>query len=77
MKKEIIVEHILVPKHEILPKEEATAVLKKLGVGTDVLPKIKQDDSVVKAIEAKRGDLLKITRRSPTAGESVYYRIVV
>ncbi len=33
-------------------------------------------DPVVKIIKAKPGQVLRITRKSPTAGESVYYRIV-
>ncbi len=77
MKKEIILEHVLVPKHEILSKDEAAAVLQKFGVGLDAIPRISREDPVVKAIEAKRGDLLKIIRRSPTAGEAIYYRIVM
>ena len=40
------------------------------------LPKIKSDDPVVKAIEAKPGDILRITRESQTAGVFVTYRIV-
>lgn len=76
MKKELILEHVLVPKHEILNKDEVKTILQKFGVTIDLLPRIKADDPVVKVIEAKRGDVIKITRASPTAGESVYYRVV-
>lgn len=78
MNKESILEHELVPKHEILPKEDADAVLNKLGITAENLPKIILDsDPVAKAIGAKRGNILKILRKSPTAGETVYYRVVV
>ena len=78
LNKESILEHELVPKHEILQKEEADAILKSLGITPENLPKIILDsDPVAKAIGAKRGNILKILRNSPTAGETVYYRVVV
>lgn len=70
-------DHVLVPKHEILSKEEAEELLKLLGINKEQLPKIKASDPIVKEIGAKPGDIIKITRKSLTAGESVYYRLVV
>ena len=70
-------EHELVPKHEILEEEELNLVLQKYGIDKDNLPKIKSSDAIAKAIGAKRGNVLKITRRSVTAGESTYYRLVI
>jgi len=72
-----ILEHELVPRHEILPPEEAMEILRKLGVKPTQLPWISIDDPVVKALGAKPGDIIKITRKSPTAGESIAYRYVV
>lgn len=77
MNKNIILEHELVPLHEVLSKEDADLVLEKYGITPDQLPKILDSDPVVKAINAKKGNILKITRKSPTAGESIYYRIVI
>lgn len=78
MVKEInILEHELVPKHEIVPLEEAMKILKKLGIEPWQLPWISADDPVVKAIGAKPGDIVRVIRRSPTAGISVVYRYVV
>ncbi len=70
-------DHILVPKHEVLSKEEAEELLKVLGVSKEQLPKIRADDPIVKEIGAKPGDIVKITRESLTAGKSVFYRLVV
>ncbi|AEB94143.1 MAG: DNA-directed RNA polymerase subunit H [Metallosphaera sp.] len=70
-------EHTLVPKHEVLPIEEAYNVLKELGVGPEQLPWMKASDPMAKAINAKPGDIVKITRKSPVVGELVIYRYVV
>jgi DNA-directed RNA polymerase subunit H len=70
-------EHVLVPKHEVLTQEQARKVLEKYKVSPHQLPAIKATDPVVKAIGANVGDILKITRVSPTAGKAVAYRHVV
>lgn len=71
-----ILQHKLVPEHVILSDEEAQEVLDELNITVDQLPKILPGDPVVKAIGAKVGDVLKITRESETAGIFVAYRIV-
>lgn len=63
--------------HEILDDNEVALVLDNFGIVKDQLPKIKESDPVVKAISAKRGNVLKISRRSQTASESIYYRLVI
>jgi len=72
-----IVKHQLVPKHEILSDEEKRAILQKFEATENNLPKITVSDPVVQMIEAKPGNVIKITRKSPTAGEAFYYRLVV
>lgn len=72
-----IFEHVLVPKHEILTPEEREKVLAQYRVKPYQLPQIKASDPAAKAIGAKPGDILRIIRRSPTAGEHVTYRYVV
>ncbi len=69
--------HLLVPKHEILPAEARQKVLEKYNASPEQLPYILASDAVIKEIGAKPGDLIKILRPSETAGESVYYRLVV
>jgi DNA-directed RNA polymerase subunit H (RpoH/RPB5) len=72
-----IVEHELVPKHEVLSKEEKQKVLDKFKITTEELPKILSSDAVMEYLKAKPGDVVRIMRDSPTAGETVYYRVVV
>ena len=76
MKKDIL-KHKLVPDHTILSKSDVKKVIKELDIHPEQLPKIKSDDPVVKAIEAKPGDILKITRKSQTAGKFITYRLVL
>ena len=71
-----ILQHDLVPEHTILSEEEAQKVFEEQDVRPDQVPKILPDDPVVKAIDAKVGDLIKITRKSMTSGIFVSYRIV-
>lgn len=73
-----ILEHELVPKHIILSPEEREEVIKKYRITKlSQLPRILTTDPIVKIIGAKKGDIIKIIRKSSTAKESVYYRIVV
>jgi len=69
-------DHELVPKHRKLSFEEAVIVLQKLGVKPHELPKISINDPMVRILRARPGDIIEIRRRSPTAGEAIYYRIV-
>ncbi len=69
--------HILVAKHEILPVEARQKVLQKYNANPEKFPYILASDPVIKEIGAKPGDVIKILRPSETAGESVYYRLVV
>lgn len=72
----VILNHSLVPKHEILSKTATEKLLKEYNLTKDRIPKILPADPAVQAIGAKRGDILRITRDSLTAGEAVYYRLV-
>ena len=72
-----IFKHELVPKHEILSPEELETLLDKYRVKPYQLPRIRASDTVAIAIGAKPGDVVKITRKSVTAGKSVSYRYVI
>jgi len=69
--------HELVPKHEVMAKKEKEALLKKLGINDRDLPKITSDDPALIGMDVKKGDVIKITRESQTAGHVFYYRVVV
>lgn len=71
-----ILNHELVPSHAILSESEIKKLFKNLDFEIEQLPKIKVDDPVAKTIDAKKGDILEITRDSPTAGTFVTYRLV-
>jgi DNA-directed RNA polymerase subunit H len=69
--------HKLVPKHEILTEQEKEQIIAQYRVPPYQLPQIKASDPAVKAIDAKPGDILRIIRKSSTAGEHLAYRYVV
>ena len=73
----LVPDHIYVPKHEIISKQEAEDVLKKYNCKPTELPLIFVSDPAILGLGVKPGDMIKITRKSPTAGESFYYRYVV
>lgn len=72
-----ILKHSNVPKHEILSDDEIEDIFSDVEYEIKQLPKIKVNDPVVKAIDAKEGDILRITRtNSQTAGTFITYRLV-
>ncbi len=66
----------MVPKHEKLSKAKAKELLEKYNVVPNQLPQITLTDPTLENMEVEAGDIIKITRKSPTAGESVYYRVI-
>lgn len=72
-----ITNHIYQPKHEILPKDKAEEILKKYNAKPSQLPYVMISDKALEDLDVRPGDIIKITRKSQTAGESVYYRYVV
>lgn len=72
-----IEKHNFVPKHILLTEKQKEEFFKKFKVSIIDLPRILSSDPVVKSIGAKAGDVIKIIRKSQTAGEVTYYRVVV
>jgi len=72
-----VMKHDLVPRHEVLPDDEARQVLERYAVTPDQLPKLLSSDAVARAVRAKPGQIVRIRRKSATAGESIAYRYVV
>ena len=72
-----MLKHVLVPKHEVLNAKDAEEVLNKYGATPSELPKIKEGDPAIGGVKINVGDIIKITRDSPTAGKAIYYRVVI
>ncbi|HJJ29037.1 MAG TPA: DNA-directed RNA polymerase subunit H [Methanocorpusculum sp.] len=69
--------HDMVPDHQIMEPEEVETLLHQFDITEDQLPKIYHDDPAVKACGGKPGNVLRIIRKSQTAGEATSYRLVV
>ncbi len=72
-----IKEHVLMPEHSKLNDKEKKDLFEKYGVSLKELPKILITDPAIQKLTPKQGDIIKITRQSPTAGETVFYRGVI
>lgn len=77
MKEIDILKHELVPKHVLLNEKEKEELLKKYGITLRQLPRILASDPVIKLINGNPGDVVRIIRKSTTAGETVYYRVII
>ena len=77
MKNIDIRKHMLVPEHSKLTKKEIQKLLEKYNITLNELPKILSIDPAIEKLNVKPGDVIKITRDSPTAGVSIYYRVVI
>ena len=69
-------EHILVPKHEKLSEKDKQGVLEEFNITITELPSIMVQDSAIRGLNVKVGDVIKILRKSQTSGETVFYRVV-
>jgi DNA-directed RNA polymerase subunit H len=66
----------MVPKHEIVSREEKKELLERFNIEKEQLPIVLVSDAVIKKIGAKPGDVVRISRKSATAGQHTYYRMV-
>ena len=73
----LVPDHVYVPKHEIMTKKDAQKVLEQFNCKPTELPLIFVTDPAILGLGVKPGDMIRIRRKSGTAGESVYYRYVV
>lgn len=65
-----VLDHWLVPEHEVLTKEEGERVIEQYTDGNGMeLPKITVKDPVVRILRAKPGDIIKVTRKTPSREE--------
>lgn len=69
--------HILIPKHSKLSDSQKEKLLEKYNISIKELPRILKTDPALISLDVKPGDVIKITRKSSTAGEAIFYRVVV
>lgn len=72
-----LMEHELVSKHRIVPKEEVEKLQKRYRIAAHQLPHMKSTDPIAILLGAKSGDVVEVSRRSSTAGRFASYRYVV
>ncbi len=72
-----IVDHVLVPKHIVLSKEETDAVLEAYRAKKRDMMLIKTTDAVAKYYNMKPGEIVKIIRPSVMTVEAPAYRLVI
>ncbi|MBC8501379.1 MAG: DNA-directed RNA polymerase subunit H [Nanoarchaeota archaeon] len=76
-KKKEALKHILIPEHIKLSEKEKKALMEKFQVDILELPKIPANDPAIAHLNVKEKDIIKIVRKSSTAGTTVFYRGVV
>ena len=71
-----VLEHELVPPHEVLSEDEKKEVMKEYNlIKESQFPEISRFDPVAQAIGLRPTELCKIIRSSPTAIQTDYYRL--
>ena len=76
-KKVEIKEHVLLLKHEKIDEKFSGNLLKKYNITNKQLPFIYKKDSAISDLNAEVGDIIEITRKSPTTLISKFYRLVI
>jgi DNA-directed RNA polymerase subunit H len=71
-------DHFLVPKHEIVAKEEEEAIMKEYNMlSKSKFPLIRfHVDPIIRLLGGVPNDIIRITRPSPSSGNTIYYRVV-
>ena len=75
-KDELVVKHVLVPKHTKIGERQVQELIEKYNISKVQLPKITISDPAITHLGIKIGDVIKIERASFTAGKTDYYRVV-
>lgn len=75
-KKFDVTKHLLVPKHAVISEKEKKELTEKYKLSIPDFPRIMTTDPAIQHLKVKEGDIIKVTRPSKTAGESIFYRRV-
>ncbi len=76
-KKFDVIKHTLVPKHSKATEKDKKELFEKHGFSLDNLPKIYRADPAIEDLDVQEDDVIKIVRKSLTAGTTTFYRRVV
>jgi len=72
-----ITKHILIPKYAKTTEQEKQALFKKYNISFNELPFLFKNDPSLKELKVKAGDIIKVIRESPTAGEAIIFKGVI
>jgi len=72
-----VTKHVLVPKHTKVGEKERKVLFEKYAIELQNLPRIHATDPAVLHLDVQDGDIVKITRNSPTAGVTEFFRRVI
>ena len=70
-----ITKHVMMPQHVLLSQIEKESFFKSSNLADSQLPRITVNDPIARYYGMKRGDVVRIIRKSETAGLAVNYRI--
>jgi DNA-directed RNA polymerase subunit H len=71
------ISHILIPEHSKLSEKEKEELFKRYTITIRELPKIYKNDPAIVDLGVKENDVIKIIRKSPGIGSSIFYRGVI
>ena len=69
-----ITEHFLVPRHEVLLREDCKKLLEKYSIKENQHQKINKNDPVARYLGIEKNQIVKIIRASETSGRYITYR---
>ena len=58
-------------------KDKKKKLQEKYKISKKELPRMLKTDAAITSLNSKPGDVIKIIRKSQSAGEAIFYRVVV
>lgn len=73
-----VTKHVLVPRHEVMSDADVAEVMQRFHLRSKTqLPHILSSDPVAQYLALRPGQVVRVTRSSPSAGQYVSYRCCV